>query len=57
MAVSAFERYSLDCEDTQPEDARLHGYLGATAASARVLFEDALVEVARAENISLEEQA
>ncbi len=57
MAVSAFERYSLDCEDTQPHDAQLHGFLGATAASARVLFEDALVEVARAEGISLVDQA
>ena len=55
LAVSAFERYTLDCEDTPPKDARLHGFLGATAASARVLFEDALVEVARAEGISLDE--
>ena len=53
MAVTSFERYSATCEVEQPDDAEEHRYLRATAASARMLFEDALVRLARAEGISI----
>ncbi len=54
MAVTSFEEYSATCEVEQPADAEEHRYLRATAASARMLFEDALVRLARAEGISVE---
>ncbi|MEM7404993.1 MAG: MerR family transcriptional regulator [Pseudomonadota bacterium] len=53
MAVMSFEAYSATCEVEQPADAAEHRYLRVTAASARMLFEDALVRLARAEGISL----
>ncbi len=54
MAVTSFEEYSATCEVEQPADAEEHRYLRATAASARMLFEDALVRLARAEGLSVE---
>lgn len=53
MNVQAFERYSAECETNQPEDAALHVRLRETAALARTLFEEALVDVARIEGIDL----
>ncbi|MFT5394356.1 MAG: DNA-binding transcriptional MerR regulator [Gammaproteobacteria bacterium] len=53
MTVQAFEGYSSQCETNQPEDAALHRRLRETAAFARSLFEDALVEVARIEGLDL----
>jgi DNA-binding transcriptional MerR regulator len=53
MTVQAFEGYSAQCETDQPEDAALHRRLRETAAFARALFEDALVEVARIEGLDL----
>lgn len=49
--ITAFERYSADCEVEQPADAEEHRHLRATAASARMLFEDALSRLASAEGI------
>ena len=54
MAVTSFEHYSATCEIEQPADAAEHRYLQATAASARMLFEDALIRLARAEGISVD---
>ncbi len=53
LTVQAFERYRAEGEVNGPEDAELHRNLRESAAFARVLFEDALVEVARVEGIDL----
>ena len=53
LNLGTFERYSAECENRGPADAVLHRYLQRIAGSARVLFEDALVRVARAEGIAL----
>ena len=55
MELSDFEAYSADCEQTKPADAQIHHLLRRTAATARSLFEDALIELAAAEDISLTE--
>jgi hypothetical protein len=52
-SLGTFERYSAECANRSPADALLHQYLQRVAASARALFEDALVRVARAEGRSL----
>jgi len=52
-SLGTFERYSSECANRSPADALLHQYLARVAGSARVLFEDALVRVARAEGHAL----
>ena len=49
QSVETFERYSAECANRSPADALLHRHLQHVAGSARVLFEDALIRVARAE--------
>ena len=49
-----FEAYSQDCENLQTADAALHDMLRRTAATARILFESALVEIAQTEDIDLD---
>ncbi|MDF1825067.1 MAG: MerR family transcriptional regulator [Verrucomicrobiales bacterium] len=51
--LSAFERYSEQCEDRSPEDAALHGFLHRTTAECRSRMENALSEVLIQEGISL----
>jgi hypothetical protein len=51
----AFERYSMECENHNLEDAALHAYLHATASHARTLIEDALTHVTEVEGIKLDE--
>ncbi len=53
--LRAFEDYSADCENTSEEDAELHHYLWTTTARARMTFEDALIKVAAAEGIRLDD--
>ena len=53
LSLGTFERYSAECANRGPADAVLHRYLERVAGSARVLFEDALVRIARDEGISL----
>jgi DNA-binding transcriptional MerR regulator len=53
LSLGTFERYSAECENRSPADAALHRYLQRVAGSARALFEDALVLVARAEGLAL----
>jgi hypothetical protein len=53
MGIATFERYSAECVDRSPDDAALHRYLQRVAGTARVLFEDALVRIARAEGLAL----
>jgi DNA-binding transcriptional MerR regulator len=52
-SLSAFERYSTECESRSPRDAALHAYLHATASQARHLVEDALGHVLEVENIQV----
>ncbi len=54
IELSDFESYSEDCEINKPDDAVVHGMLRRTAATARSLFEDALVDLADYEGIKLE---
>jgi MerR family transcriptional regulator, light-induced transcriptional regulator len=55
MDISAFEQYSLECEDTEPAERALHARLRIIAATARSLFEEAMLAVAKNEGISLGE--
>jgi DNA-binding transcriptional MerR regulator len=52
-SLSAFERYSAECESRNPADAVLHAYLHETAAHARALVEDALDHVIKVEGIEV----
>ena len=52
-SLSAFEKYSNECESRSIKDAELHAYLSGTASQARHMFENALSLVIEAENIEL----
>jgi DNA-binding transcriptional MerR regulator len=52
-SLSAFERYSTECESRSTRDAALHAYLSATASRARHAIEIALTQVIEAENIEI----
>ncbi|MAW29955.1 MAG: hypothetical protein CMP98_14235 [Gammaproteobacteria bacterium] len=54
-SISAFERYSAECETQQPDDRELHGFLRQIAGRARAQFEVALARVAVAEGYVLNE--
>lgn len=54
MSLSSFERYSGECASRTPADAALHKELGLAAARARVIVEEALERVARAEGFPLQ---
>lgn len=55
IELTDFELYSAECEITKPQDAAVHNMLRRTAATSRSLFERALVELADAEGIDLDE--
>jgi DNA-binding transcriptional MerR regulator len=52
-SLSAFEKYSSECESRNLKDSELHAYLSTTSSKARHLFELALSQVIEAENIEL----
>ena len=52
-SLSAFEKYSNECESRNAKDAALHAYLSNTASRARSMVESALDQVIEAENIEL----
>jgi hypothetical protein len=52
-SLSAFETYSIECEQRDAADAALHAFLHATAAQARLLLEVALTRIAEEENIAV----
>ncbi len=52
--LSAFEAYSLDCENRNAEDAALHARLHQTVAQARALVEEALAHLVEVEAIEIE---
>lgn len=51
--LSAFEAYSLDCENRDDRDAALHAHLHRTTAEARALIEAALAHLIQVEEIDL----
>lgn len=53
LSLGTFERYSAECENRSPADAASHRYLQRVAGTARALFENALVLIARAEGLAL----
>jgi len=55
LDISAFEQYSLECEESEPEERALHARLRSIAAHARALFEEAMANVAAHEGLELEE--
>lgn len=55
--LCAFEAYSAECENRNPEDAALHAYLHVATAQVRATMEQALERVARAEGIDLDKLA
>ncbi len=52
-SLTAFETYSIECQNRNAEDAEIHAFLYATTAQARALMEHALQRVAEFENIDL----
>jgi MerR family transcriptional regulator, light-induced transcriptional regulator len=55
LDISAFEQYSLECEQSDPKERALHGRLRSIAAHARALFEEAMANVAEHEGVDLED--
>jgi DNA-binding transcriptional MerR regulator len=52
-SLTAFEKYSNECESRNAKDAALHAYLSSTASRARSMVESALDQVIEAENIEI----
>ena len=53
LMVGSFERYSAQCASRDSADAELHHALEDAAAQARVVLEDAMERLARAEGLAL----
>lgn len=56
LMVGSFERYSAQCANRNPEDARLHSQLELAAGQARVVLENAMVALAIADGLPLPPQ-
>ena len=52
-SLSAFERYSANCENRNNEDAALHAHLHQVSAHCRAMIEDALVRLVEADGIDI----
>ena len=52
-SLVAFEIYSVECENKNDEDVKVHSFLHATTAQARAVLEDALAHVMAYENITI----
>ena len=53
LMINSFERYSEQCSSRNMADALLHEQLGHAAATARMVLEEALLRLARAEALPL----
>ena len=53
LMINSFERYSEQCSSRNVADALLHEQLGRAAATARMVLEEALLRLARAEALPL----
>ena len=51
--ICAFEEYCKNCEDSDPIQRKTHADLGHLSGLARMKLEEALIEVARVDNIDL----
>lgn len=51
-SLTAFEAYSANCKNRNPDDAALHAYLHRITAHARALVEEALENVAEMEGLT-----
>ena len=51
--ICAFEEYCKNCEDSDPVQRKTHADLGHLSGLARMKLEEALIEVARVDNIDL----
>ena len=49
--LSAFEKYSAECEARNAKDAEIHDELESTAAKSRYLLEEVLIKLAKVEGI------
>ncbi len=54
LKLSAFEKYSAECESRNAKDMALHAYLYQTTARARAMLEEALMRVVEADGISID---
>lgn len=54
LALNAFEQYSLDCENRNEADARIHALLARATGHARGLMEQALTELCAFEQIDVD---
>lgn len=54
MNIHAFEQYCRECEDSDPKERVLHAHLADLSAQARAIFETALIEVAKADDLDLD---
>lgn len=52
-SLSAFEKYSNECESSNARDAALRRYLNETASRARYMIETALNKVIELDNIKV----
>ncbi|WP_299875540.1 MerR family transcriptional regulator [uncultured Cocleimonas sp.] len=53
FSLTAFEKYSSECESLNVEDSELHAYLSNTTSKARHMIENALDKVIEFENIKI----
>jgi DNA-binding transcriptional MerR regulator len=53
LMIGSFERYSAQCANRNPEDARLHAQLELAAGQARMVLEGALATLAIADGLPL----
>jgi len=51
--LTAFEQYSLECENRSPEDTKIHAFLHLSTSRARALLEEALSRVLESEGIRI----
>jgi DNA-binding transcriptional MerR regulator len=54
QSLAAFETYSAECEDRNPDDAVLHAFLHRTTAHVRRIMEEALRHLVRIEGIRID---
>ncbi|UCH49754.1 MAG: MerR family transcriptional regulator [Betaproteobacteria bacterium] len=52
-SMAAFETYSRECENKNPQDAQIHAFLSVTAGRSRAMLEAALQRVAEFEGIDI----
>lgn len=53
--INAFEQYSQECSDIEPDERALHQYVARVAGVSRALFENAMQHIVEAEGIDLVE--